>query len=278
MSEILDNPYPNRIQDPEKAHAMALEGDYTRTKARNCRLANFIVRQFLIDGKALDKAGSDWVSLKHETGDKLSRISPTDWDGKIYPDFGQDFTFSDWGMKRYAEGEGLDEKWQEMQDCLQGVFNIREKEAIQFEEGAKPIEYWAGVLHDNPINENYVTTHPEVDFTPLGLIDLKEQAREARQEAKEAQKALNSFVLKGWMSKNLALNIASQCYVGYDEFEICSSPDKEACRLLDNDSITMGELKAHYKTSAERHAARTLALSDKLTKVLEDVRRGRATA
>jgi hypothetical protein len=59
---------------------------------------------------------------------------------------------------------------------------------------AEAIEEWAGILHDHPVSPEYIAAHPDVDFTPQGLLRMEAKQIRLGRELKSVEERIKKEI------------------------------------------------------------------------------------
>jgi hypothetical protein len=280
------DPYPDREQDPERAHSMALEGDELRTQARDARSEAKVAEDFV---PQYDAADSEDKEERHRLKSEVIR----DVD-KRFPKEGEGESFwRDSVMGGVLEREEAKEENKGKDDLLGELIHKKQKghieglvrgfrsKAERLDQLAKQREEWAGILHDHPVDEAYKDAHPEVSFTPEGLIQLEElagfRAKNAERHKGDFQVAQEEIDKEDWASQNLWHYISPPEFdeeLDWEDDEE-QQEDAELKELLNNDATTIKDLKEHVKRRLQENTEEVQEEADKLTAILDYVRNGR---
>lgn len=273
------DPYPDREQDPERAHSMALEGDSLRTEARDFRQKAQDAGELKADWEDAetreDKRGVVLEADKR-LGTKDAGFYRDSIDSRDASEIGKDmFSLTEDDSKRIIEGK--------QRTYFNRAIAQAESAAQRADKDAKAREEWAGILHDHPVSDSYKAAHPEVNFTAEGLVLYsrfeEHQQRILKQHIESLRQSLSHFDDENWGSESLGFLLAPPRHE--DDFEEEdddeTEPDEELNRLLDNDSTTIGELKELFKKRRQEQIQYLESEANSLAQVLEDVRSGRAS-
>jgi len=158
--------------DKEKAHTMALAGDEMRTEAADKRSAAKFTEEFKGPVEEFSEAIEE------------------------HPGFGQDeknLVDFDVAKARWAKAEEKEEFVLPKYAKSERIAEHLRKYAEYADEKAASIEEWAATLHEHPISEEYIQTHPGIDFDAkcLRLLEIRAEGKlEAAEQLKEKGKLL----------------------------------------------------------------------------------------
>lgn len=261
VTESTLNPYPDRVEDPDKALAMASAGDNLRTHAAVNRHS---VKDYEGYRGQLDEAGDDEIA-KAQTREEFSR-KPYFYmnNGKVESTYG-------------AEGEVPEE--------YELGSRIRESriQAGYSDRDAEKWEEWAGILHDHPISDEYKAAHPEVNFEIRSLVRLEQGAAEDDRLANIFESHAKDLEEHGYMANSRHMGSMNR---GIHELIIDMEHEAEDGRdyegewdkLRTNPNTTLGELgrfKADLVRKTEVTKYRNRA--NVVKALLEDIRSGKAS-
>lgn len=262
MTETLDNqgqdPYPDRIQDPEQTQAMALAGDELRTQARDERRKAKIARAFKLQYEAAED------DTKREIMNKVCDFADVHMLER--PD--------SIGIHNLTNRDKLEE------EIPRNIASFFERLPLGYENSAERLdkdawkrEVWAGILHEYPVSETYIARYPDVEFTPNGLIKLERDEVQKwrfvqydRARCEESEAYINGL---GWISHIENYREPEDIEEEYD--------DSELDTLLSSNETTIGELKAHVIKRHREHNHKRALDAMKTSALLASVRLGRAS-
>lgn len=136
------------INDILKAETMAYTGGELRTKA--------------VQNRDVER---DWKKALHDQSPASAEAISDKWTSdnrKTVEQFREDFPDQDIPFDAYPD------------DTLEQ--SASNKRAEIYDKRASRLEDWAGRLHDHPIGEDFLKTHPDVEITPQSLVRMEDDA------------------------------------------------------------------------------------------------------
>ena len=163
---------------------------------------------------------------------------------------------------------------------FQPSFIHPEDRAKFYDTRAEAIEEWAGILHDHPISQEYVAAHPNVDFSPQGLVRIEAQQIRLKRELSGVQERNR----RGSGLVRLELGA-----IGYNPShpngatevkELLAEVDEEQARVWEAfeseaDELSLQMTNMHKKLIEEVRAKPLQIHIGKIEQVLNDVSAGR---
>ena len=178
------------VEKIDKAHDMALAEDEDRTFAAKKRAAANLIKNFQDDIDNLPSKGSSRFSAETRARNKKKRELEYAYWEKIYgfdPAESHDVYDVETALTEANSNDS------ETRQYHQEVAKNMELDAQEADERATALGEWAGNLYDNPVGESYKTEHPEIDFTPAGLVVLEKQITEYLNLAAVAREQIGKF-------------------------------------------------------------------------------------
>lgn len=172
-----ENPHPNREDDPERAHDMAIAGDELRTKAVADRN---IKRNYDENMAKLDESHrglSDLNDEKPSNRRERKEIEKRREELLAERDFHYETVMKEdghWDINGSAERQ-FAKDFQHEGMYMAFPSGDPETRAKHYDERASRVEEWAGILHDHPVSEAFREAHPGVDITPESLVYLEDE-------------------------------------------------------------------------------------------------------
>jgi len=261
----------SRIQDPEKAHTMALAGKDVRDEAHH-----------------LKGVIQEWQENKlDETGDLQNQASKLDYDAnRLEEEAGRQYDAEQSRVQDPEKAhvmalEGDTDRTRAARLRMHTEQSRGRDLDIQLSESvANGLEDWAGVLHDHPVSKEYEEAHPEVRFTPEGLLHTWHLLQYRKDELARIEEEYASD--EDWGMVKLPVRL--QTYVldkppipvpgsaDYEQRLKEAELEPELANLLSNPNTTLDELRGYFKDLEKKQLQGWV---DESEKVLDDVRSGR---
>lgn len=289
-----------RVEDVSKAESMAYASDEFRTKAAKNRAHT--ERQHL-----------NYVEINDADDAFKERPVRTSFEGPFKSRARKQWSEDrqrlrdryDKAEKRKSELSDMDDEMREEAEAdAETLGNITQKhgfpdEAILFsstgredfyDEKAAAIEEWAGILHEHPVSDAYLASHPGVEITPKSLVQMESQEIVLEKQIKDLEKRTHSkseeiYGTTYYNAKTL-LDDGSRRYGGQppaqEIFDMVKEADKDKAtkweELLGNLDKIAAELTDFHKELIDEVKIQPLRNQHALIKnLLNDVYTGKAS-
>lgn len=287
ITEAGGNPHPDRVQDVEKAHTMALAGNEDRTEAANKRSGAQVIEDFQLaevppeEQQYQEGPRQNYVSSYGERDPyntrrfyEASQEHPGFSDLDDPGDRERGYDFSTRGLANevvVAKHHG---------EIPRAVEYFKEK-AKKVDERAERKEDWAGIMHEHPVSDSYKEAHPDVDFDPVSLIRLEDDSKwelEGADAFEKKGKELSGLYVTGGILTGENHSLESLMYdVATSQEELTKLQDRFD-NLIKNPETTLGQLSDFYNEILQEAVIKPLRNKANVTKaMLEDIRSGQAS-
>lgn len=270
MNETLDN----QIQDPEKAHAMALAGDGFRTEAVQKRQKAAAIQL----AKLAYEDTTDQDTRKKILNGAFTEVGVNDFWSR--PDIvgRRPGSFRSRNLGNNSSQDDINARRDRQIASFLGSHTRYEDRAQELESLAEEKESWAELIFDNPAVEHYKKIHPELNIEDQWRLECIVNQARAYYEGHLSDIPRYREVLQDgkYVPGGLLQHLFPNSFSEEDEEEF--EPNSELLKLLNNGGTTVDQLREFLLRQEEIKLEAEKKRAEDLTQMLADIKKRQLSA